>query len=168
VTRRTDFATLRCYLASPGNQLQAHMAERGAATALASWFGIEIEFREVRLWGHATEGPCIVPGRNAVLLSLAGALAQAQGHGSVVIGCNADDQADYPDCRPGFLRAMQEALGSVVRAPLIGMTKREVARYARDLGVPVEATWSCYQPRDGGPCGVCAACRLRDDALTTP
>ena len=49
-------------------------------------------------------------------------------------------------------------------APLVQWSKVRIVEEALRLGVPIEATWSCYS---GGthPCGVCDSCRIRDAAL---
>ncbi len=118
-----------------------------------------------------------VPARNLVLLSLAVSCAEARGAGAIGVGVNALDYSGYPDCRPEFVRAFAEAarLGTQcgvagrplqVLAPLQEMSKIEILRLARELGVPVERTLSCYDPgADGAPCGGCDACRLRARAL---
>lgn len=86
----------------------------------------------------------LIPGRNVVLLSLAAMVGNR-----VVIGANADDQDGYPDCRPEFFRAAETALGVTIDAPLIDMGKPEIGKLARELGVPVDLTWSCYYPPAG-------------------
>jgi 7-cyano-7-deazaguanine synthase len=107
-----------------------------------------------------TDPSMLIPGRNLILLSLAATIAD-----HVVIGANADDYADYPDCRPEFFRAAEPALGVTIDTPLIDMTKREIGKLARKLGVPIESTWSCYYPLPSGqPCGNCDACRHRAEA----
>ncbi|HEX9793543.1 MAG TPA: 7-cyano-7-deazaguanine synthase, partial [Planctomycetota bacterium] len=114
-----------------------------------------------------------VPARNLVLLSLAAALAEARGAQAVAIGVNALDYSGYPDCRRAFLQAFQgtldvgtregvEGRGIRVLAPLLDMSKSDILARARALGVPVEATLSCYDPGPAGlACGHCDACRLR-------
>jgi len=114
-----------------------------------------------------------VPARNLLFLSLAVGLAEARGARDVGIGVNALDWSGYPDCRPEFLEAFQRAAAAGTRpgvqaepvrihAPLLHMRKAEILALARELGVPVEATLSCYDPGpDGSPCGLCDACRLR-------
>lgn len=100
----------------------------------------------------------VVPGRNAILLSIAAGVAQSLGAESVWIGCNRTDAENYRDCREYFLRGMQDALdcyGVKVRRPLVGMTKAQVIAEARRLLVPLSACSSCYL---GTNCGKCAAC----------
>jgi 7-cyano-7-deazaguanine synthase len=112
-----------------------------------------------------------VPARNTVMLSLAGAFAEARGASAIYIGANAIDYSGYPDCRPEYLRAFERALargtkaGAAgrpirIKAPLLRKTKAEIVRLALRLAVPVELTWSCYL---GGAvaCGTCDSCLLR-------
>lgn len=112
-----------------------------------------------------------VPARNTVFLSLALACAEAAGAERVFIGANYLDASGYPDCRPAYYRAMQRAArlgtkagaqgrGIRIEAPLIRMTKRQIIRMGKRLGVPYQLTWSCYL---GGrrPCGRCDSCILR-------
>ncbi|MBN2133340.1 MAG: 7-cyano-7-deazaguanine synthase [Sedimentisphaerales bacterium] len=58
--------------------------------------------------------------------------------------------------------------GPQIVAPLIDMTKPEIADEARRLGLGPEDTWSCYRPvetEDGfQPCGRCDACVLHRHA----
>lgn len=108
-----------------------------------------------------TVGPeSVVPGRNAALLALGASYAQELGATSVLIGCNADDATHYPDCRPQFIRAMNEACsyayGVSVAAPLIESTKAEIIGRAKACGL-VE-WWSCYLGGEN-PCGECEACK---------
>lgn len=114
-----------------------------------------------------------VPARNTVFLSLALGWAEVLGASNLFIGINALDYSGYPDCRPEFIRAF-EALARVatkagvegraftVHTPLIALTKGDIIRLGRSLGLDYGLTHSCYDPRpDGGPCGHCDSCRLR-------
>jgi 7-cyano-7-deazaguanine synthase len=50
-----------------------------------------------------------------------------------------------------------------VRTPLLSMSKADIVRRGRELGVPLDRTVSCYDPGpDGAPCGRCDACQLRE------
>ena len=44
-------------------------------------------------------------------------------------------------------------------APFAAMGKAEVIRLGRALGVPLQLTLSCMQPRHGLHCGRCSKCR---------
>jgi 7-cyano-7-deazaguanine synthase len=114
-----------------------------------------------------------VPARNTVFLSVALAWAEAAGARDLFIGVNALDYSGYPDCRPEFVGAF-EALANLatkagvegdrftVHAPLLHMTKADIAREAARLGLDAGLSHSCYDPSpDGAACGACDACRLR-------
>lgn len=113
-----------------------------------------------------------VPARNTIFLSFALAYAEVTGADDIFIGINAIDYSGYPDCRPAFLEAygrmanlatkatVQDGRVFRLRAPLLYMNKAEIIRKGRELHVPYELTWSCYE---GGAlaCGTCDSCILR-------
>jgi 7-cyano-7-deazaguanine synthase len=116
-----------------------------------------------------------VPARNTIFLSFALGWAEALGAADIFIGATAVDYSGYPDCRPGYLRAFEEMAnlatkagveGGVrfrIHAPLIEMSKADIIRKGRELGLDYSLTWSCYDPSpDGSPCGQCDSCRLRE------
>jgi 7-cyano-7-deazaguanine synthase len=114
-------------------------------------------------------GGVIVPNRNAVLLSLAVNLAVDLGAEQVAFAANSGDEADFPDCRMAFVQSYNIMLVTAgipveVVAPYIQKSKAWIANHGRNLGVNFNETWSCYK---GGvqPCGECAACKKRDEAL---
>lgn len=128
--------------------------------------------------GGPTNGAAtVVPGRNLILVGLAVAEAVRVGARAVYVACHAGDAAVYPDCRPGFIEALNEATfqgyGVRVLAPFLGMSKAAVVAHGRNLSVPFDLSWSCYDPRgydplapaSGVPCGVCGACVERAGAL---
>jgi 7-cyano-7-deazaguanine synthase len=114
-----------------------------------------------------------VPARNTVFLSLALAWAEAAGARDLFVGVNALDYSGYPDCRPAFIeeferlarlatKAGDEGESFTVHAPLLRMTKADIAREAARLGLDAGLSHSCYDPgEDGAACGLCDACRLR-------
>lgn len=117
--------------------------------------------------GVGTAGPRVVPNRNLLILSMGLAVAAQVGAEEVWYGANADDSADYPDCRPEFLIGLNELaapFGIKVRAPWIDSTKAMVMGWVEYFGADLSLAWSCYQPRDGAPCGACGACVLRASA----
>ena len=112
-----------------------------------------------------------VPARNIIFLSFALSYAEAIKAEAIFIGAHTQDYSDYPDCRPEFYRAFKNVIltgtksgvekrGIKIQTPLIGKTKAQIIRQARQLGVPFALTWSCYQ---GGrvPCGECDSCYYR-------
>jgi 7-cyano-7-deazaguanine synthase len=110
-----------------------------------------------------------VPARNTIFLSFALAHAEVLDAHSVFIGVTAVDYSGYPDCRPEFIAAFQQAarLGTrltdvVIQTPLIDLSKREIIAKGLELGVDYGLTRSCYDPDTSGrACGACDACLLR-------
>jgi 7-cyano-7-deazaguanine synthase len=113
-----------------------------------------------------------VPFRNAHLLAAAVAWAEVLGAGKVFIGAVWEDSSGYPDCRPAFYRAFEEAvrLGTRpetsirIETPVIHLTKADIVRKGTALGAPFELTWSCYQS-ESEPCRICESCVLRRRAF---
>lgn len=118
-----------------------------------------------------------VPARNLIFLSVAAAFAETLGASDLVIGANAVDYSGYPDCRPPFLEAVEQALaegtrlGSLgaawrIHAPLISWRKPAILRHGLAWGVPYAWTTSCYDPGEGGvPCARCESCQIRSAAF---
>jgi 7-cyano-7-deazaguanine synthase len=114
-----------------------------------------------------------VPARNTIFLSLALGLGEASGARDIYIGVNALDYSGYPDCRPEFVEEFQrlanlatkagvEGRPFTIHAPLLHLTKGDIAREAERLGLDAALSHSCYDPLpDGTHCGRCDACRLR-------
>jgi 7-cyano-7-deazaguanine synthase len=114
-----------------------------------------------------------VPARNTIFLSLALGLAEASGARDIFVGVNALDYSGYPDCRPEFVAAFEtlanlatkagvEGDKFTIHAPLLHLTKGDIAREAARLGLDPALSHSCYDPLpDGTHCGQCDACRLR-------
>ena len=120
-----------------------------------------------------------VPARNTIFLSLALGWAEAAGARDMFIGVNALDYSGYPDCRPEFVAGF-EALADLatragvegepfrVQAPLLHMSKAEIALEAARLGLDAGMSWSCYDPTpDERHCGLCDSCRLRRAGYVT-
>jgi 7-cyano-7-deazaguanine synthase len=112
-----------------------------------------------------------VAARNIVFLSYAFSLAESIGAKKIFIGAHIEDYSGYPDCRPEFLKAFQDAVnkgmkqaGIKIEAPLLNKSKKEIIVLGLKLKVPFELTWSCYE---GGakPCGKCDSCRFRIKAF---
>ncbi|WP_093450922.1 7-cyano-7-deazaguanine synthase QueC [Sphingomonas sp. YR710] len=114
-----------------------------------------------------------VPARNTIFLSLALGMAEASGARDIFLGINALDYSGYPDCRPEFIEAFArmadlatkagvEGDRFIFHAPLLHMTKADIAREADRLGLDAGMSWSCYDPTPAGEhCGLCDSCRLR-------
>lgn len=112
----------------------------------------------------------VVPFRNGIMLAIAAGIAESNGLKNVLIANHGGDHAIYPDCRPGFVRAMSEATkagtypGIEVLAPYTNLTKTDIALRGKSLGIDYSETWSCYK---GGErhCGKCGTCVERKEAL---
>ena len=112
----------------------------------------------------------VVPFRNGIMLSIAAGVAESNGLKYVMMANHGGDHTIYPDCRPEFVSAMSEATrlgtypGIEVLAPYTGITKSDIARHGKALGIDYAETWSCYK---GGEhhCGKCGTCRERIEAL---
>ena len=109
-----------------------------------------------------------VPFRNAHLLAIATSWAEVIGARSVYIGAVAEDSSGYPDCRPEFYEAFQRVIDAgtrpettiAIKTPVIELKKSEIVLRGKELGAPLELTWSCYQAA-GRACGACDSCALR-------
>ena len=115
-----------------------------------------------------------VPARNTIFLSFALGWAEVLGAFDIYIGVNALDYSGYPDCRPEYIRAFETLANLATRAgvektgryrihaPLLHLSKAEIIRLGRDLGVDYSLTHSCYDPSPAGlACGRCDSCVLR-------
>jgi len=139
---------------------QGHLIELEKAQQLAAKQGVE--YLRIPLHPLPKVNDVVFTGRNAVMLATAAAIAQARGIPQVIIGCNQSDSERFPDCRPEFIRGANQCLaayGVNIYAPLLRKTKREVVEVANSVGIMAHETWTCYQPKEGIPCGTCYACK---------
>ena len=114
-----------------------------------------------------------VPARNTIFLSYALAWAEVLGAADIVIGVNAIAYSGYPDCRPDYIAAFQRMANLATKAavegqkvtihtPLIWLSKADIIRRGRALGVDYGITRSCYQlDGEGRSCGRCDSCLIR-------
>ena len=114
--------------------------------------------------------PSYVPARNLLFLANMASLQDAFGPGTLWLGVHHDDHTGYPDCRPEFVQAADQAVrfgtqyGLRVEAPFVHWSKAEVVSWGLDHGVPYEMTHSCYQGLRPA-CGVCDTCQARLQAF---
>src|SRR2546425_9429576 len=98
-----------------------------------------------------------VPARNTIFLAFALAWAEVLGAQDIFIGVNALAYSDYPDCLPEYIAAFERMAGLAtkagvegspikIHAPLLHMTKAEIIRKGRELGVDFDITLSSYDP----------------------
>ena len=115
-----------------------------------------------------------VPARNTIFLSIAASYAEAIGADKIFIGAHFEDSSGYPDCRRSYLEAFDRVIKIGTKRglehhlslgfPLINMSKKEIIKLGRSLGVPFEHTWSCYRGA-ATPCGRCDSCILRENGF---
>jgi 7-cyano-7-deazaguanine synthase len=169
---------------------QRHNSELAAAARVASMLGaaahktVTVDLRsiggsaltaDIDVPEEGGEGIPVtyVPARNTIMLSIALGWAEVLGSIDIFCGVNAVDYSGYPDCRPAFIDSFQ-ALANVatkagveghrmtIHAPLMAMSKADIAREGARLGIDFSQTVSCYQAdAEGRACGHCDACRLR-------
>lgn len=112
----------------------------------------------------------VVPFRNGIMLSIACGLAESNGLSHVMMANHGGDHTIYPDCRPDFVRAMNDAMrsgtyeGITLEAPFTNMSKSDIARIGKELGVDYSLTYSCYKGGDKH-CGKCGTCVERREAM---
>jgi 7-cyano-7-deazaguanine synthase len=108
-------------------------------------------------------------GRNIVLLSKAAIHCAQQDIATIAIGTLAGNP--FPDATRDFFNTLAQAVSLglakaiAIDAPFMQMNKADVIRLGRELGVPLELTLSCMNPRVGLHCGECSKCRERRDAF---
>ena len=112
----------------------------------------------------------VVPFRNGIMLAIAAGYAESIGATTVMIANHAGDHEVYPDCTPQFIDAMNDAIlaGTFndvrLYAPYTSISKSDIVAIGVKLGIDYDTTWSCYKGGDK-PCGECATCREREQAL---
>lgn len=112
----------------------------------------------------------VVPFRNGIMLAIAIGIAESNNLDQVFIANHGGDHTIYPDCRPEFVNAIDAAATAgtynnvKVIAPYTKITKSDIARIGKRLGIDYAETWSCYK---GGEvhCGKCGTCVERKEAL---
>lgn len=112
----------------------------------------------------------VVPFRNGIMLAIAAGMAEDRNLSRILMANHSGDHAIYPDCRPEFVNAMSEAVGKgtyngvELFTPYTNLTKTDIARRGKQLGIDYAKTWSCYK---GGKyhCGKCGTCQERIEAL---
>lgn len=116
--------------------------------------------------------PYYVPGRNLLMLSHASAYAETMNISHIYFGVNADDGLRFDDCSSAFLLILNQLWKNCAKTknievllPFITLSKVAVIEKARELGVDLNRTISCYNPKNDVPCTECLSCFLREEAL---
>jgi 7-cyano-7-deazaguanine synthase len=194
-----DSTTLLYFLLSQGHEVNAlgvnygqrHLKELDAAQEICASLGIDFRVADLSslkplLTGSALTSEqitvpkghyasdsmkiTVVPNRNMLMLAVAIAWAISSRYDSVAYAAHAGDHAIYPDCRPEFVRALEEAARLChydpieILTPFIHKTKAEIVKIGHDLKVPFHLTWSCYCGQEIH-CGKCGTCTERAEAF---
>lgn len=130
-----------------------------AAEAIAKHYCIPLT--KLTWMGTQEKTSGLIRGRNALLL--VGALMELpEDHGILSIGIHAG--TSYQDCKGPFARKMQSLFDTYTRGrlqlgtPFLKWTKRDIWRYSRSKGVPLDLTYSCERG-ENQPCGLCLSCQ---------
>lgn len=113
--------------------------------------------------GYKAAAAVWVPNRNGLFLNIGACYAEDLNADLLVTGFNAEEGITFPDNSGPFIRSANEFFwfSTLKRIRVVSYTiswnKIEIVRKARDLGVPLDDIWYCY---DGGtkPCGMCESC----------
>lgn len=194
-----DSTTLAVWVAEnhPGEPIEAytflygqkHAVEQDAAREVAAALGLkhhilaldpiagsaltdgEVALPEGRdLTAITGVAPSYVPARNLLFLARMASVQDAFGPAVLWLGVHHDDHTGYPDCRPEFVEAADQAVrlgtqhGLRVQAPFVYWSKADIIRWGLEHGVPYDLTHSCYQGRRPA-CGVCDTCQARRAAF---
>ncbi|WP_207916198.1 MULTISPECIES: 7-cyano-7-deazaguanine synthase QueC [Gammaproteobacteria] len=112
----------------------------------------------------------VVPNRNMILLSLAIGYAVSLDAQEVWYGAHSGDHAIYPDCRPEFVKAMNDVSQIAnyepvdIVSPYLTNSKAEILADGLNMNLDYSNTWTCYNGREKA-CGRCSACRERLQAF---
>jgi 7-cyano-7-deazaguanine synthase len=112
----------------------------------------------------------VVPNRNMILLSLAVGYATSIKASKVYFGAHGGDHHVYPDCRPDFVKKMNEVCAVAnydfveVVTPYLTSNKTEILRDGLKMKLDYALTWTCYNGREEA-CGRCGSCVERLEAF---
>jgi 7-cyano-7-deazaguanine synthase len=119
----------------------------------------------------------LVVGRNGLMARVASIHAHSLGAQDVFLGVMELEGANsgYRDCSRAYMDLIQAALRLdfandefELRTPLVHMTKAETMQLGHELGVLpllLEETVTCYEGKPHEGCGICPACKLRNEGL---
>jgi len=112
----------------------------------------------------------VVPNRNMIMASIAVGLAVNNGQEAVALGVHSGDHAIYPDCRPEFIKELNDVTQIanyepiIILAPYIDKDKTSIIKRGLEIGVDYSKTWTCYKGLDKA-CGRCGSCQERLEAF---
>ena len=112
----------------------------------------------------------VVPNRNMILLSLAVGYAVSIGASKVFYGAHSGDHSIYPDCRPEFVKKMNDVTAIAnyekveIVTPYLDKNKAGILGDGLIMELDYSKTWTCYNGRDKA-CGKCGSCVERLEAF---
>lgn len=110
-----------------------------------------------------------VPFRNMLFSTIAFSFAEAISADKIFIGLQAHDLYSYWDTSPEFIDRLNH-IAELNRqnqieiiAPFVDMSKKDEIIIGKQLNVPLQLTWTCYNGPDqeGRACGKCPSCSER-------
>lgn len=129
---------------------------------------------DVKFNGSDSRLASYVPARNMIFYSIAAHFAEYLGVRWIIGGHNSHDVSFFKDASKGYIEKLNALLREgcllcdgkayEIALPLADLDRTDVVRLARELGVPIEMTWSCHGEGDRH-CGQCYACRQRLEAF---
>ncbi len=105
-----------------------------------------------------------VPNRNGLFLNIAACFAEHLQADLLVTGFNREEGTTFPDNSADFVAASDtffnfSTLKKVrVLSPTLSMNKTEIARTAKELSIPFQDLWFCYEGKKK-PCEECESCK---------
>ena len=108
-----------------------------------------------------------IPGRNIFLLAKAGVWCNLKDIRRIAIGILKGNP--FPDTTPSFFEAVEESFSRGLRfdisilTPFSHLSKKEVIQRGEEL--PLELTFSCFDPHGESHCGRCNKCGERRRAF---
>ncbi len=111
-----------------------------------------------------------VPNRNGVFVNIAASFAEELRADTLLIGLNTEESRRFPDNTVEFVAAENAALALStlatprLLAPTAHLSKAEIILMGRELNVPLELVWPCYESGET-LCWDCPSCRLFRKAL---
>ncbi len=167
------------------NAMEARCARLNCEKLGIEWHELDLSFMSTHFHSSLLDGAdavpegsyedsnmrsTVVPFRNGIMLAAAAGMAESLGLKAVMLANHSGDHDIYPDCRPEFVEAMGRAISAgtyeniKLIAPYTNVSKADIARRGKELGVDYSLTYSCYK---GGEkhCGKCATCIERAEAL---
>jgi len=172
---------------------QRHQSELAAATGLTDLAGISYSVYKINTFSSISKNALtnteieidssvtadqppntLVEGRNLLFLTYAAICAKQLQADNLVMGVGQTDYSGYPDCRNDFIQSANKTINFafdhefIIHTPLMWKTKAQIWEMSDHLGVfdiVREKTVTCYNGIQGGGCGDCPSCRLRQKGL---